>query len=208
MMKVTRAALLAAIFTSFVLTASTALAFDPLGFYVGAAVGRADVRDNEVVFYNPLGFAKHHMGWKLLVGMRPISLAGVELEYINFGHPSSSSVSLHADVQPKAAALFGVLYAPLPLPFLDIYAKAGVARLQTTVNATSTLVTPVCTVPFCTTTRPFSPYFRREQTDGRFAYGAGAQVKLSSLAIRAEYERITENSGAPDLLSMGFTWSF
>jgi len=33
------------------------------------------------------------------------------------------------------------------------------------------------------------------------------QVKLASLALRAEYERIPSSSGDPDLLSLALTWS-
>jgi opacity protein-like surface antigen len=202
-MNITRAAFMAAILILVALTTATALASDPLGVYLGGAVGRAHVSDDETVFSNPLGFDEHHMAWKLLAGVRPISLAGAELEYIDFGHPSRNSVSLHTDVHERAAALFGVLYVPLPLPLLDIYAKAGVARLQRSASSSLTLAPGVGTCVF-----PCNTYFRNDQTAARFAYGAGAQVKISSLAVRAEYERINESNGSPDLLSLGVAWRF
>jgi hypothetical protein len=37
---------------------------------------------------------------------------------------------------------------------------------------------------------------------------AGYGVKLAAFAIRAEYERIAANGADPDLLSLGFTYSF
>ena len=40
-----------------------------------------------------------------------------------------------------------------------------------------------------------------------FAYGAGVQGKIGSLAIRAEYERIGGSSANPDLISLGVTWT-
>jgi hypothetical protein len=49
---------------------------------------------------------------------------------------------------------------------------------------------------------------RRDQTDARFAYGAGVQAKLSSFGVRLEYERISVSGGDPDLLSLGVTWTF
>jgi len=39
-------------------------------------------------------------------------------------------------------------------------------------------------------------------------YGAGVQVRLLSLAMRADYQRIHSSSGDPDLLSLAVTWSF
>jgi hypothetical protein len=48
--------------------------------------------------------------------------------------------------------------------------------------------------------------FDRTHTD--FLYGAGAQLKLSALAVRLEYERIDDARGNPDLLSVGVTWTF
>lgn len=38
----------------------------------------------------------------------------------------------------------------------------------------------------------------RDQTDARFAYGAGIQAKLAAIAIRLEYERISVSGGDPD----------
>jgi hypothetical protein len=40
------------------------------------------------------------------------------------------------------------------------------------------------------------------------AYGAGAQLKFTRLAIRAEYERISASSGDVDMLSLGLTFGF
>ena len=74
--------------------------------------------------------------------MRPISILGAELEYIDFGHPSTAydpnnSNANGFDSHPRAGVLFGVGYLPLPIPFIDIYGKAGVARLQTDVTTTT-----------------------------------------------------------------------
>jgi hypothetical protein len=55
----------------------------------------------------------------------------------------------------------------------------------------------------------FRSSFRPTRTSGndtRFAYGAGLQVKVAGLAVRAEYERISAGGGNPDLLSLALTW--
>jgi hypothetical protein len=188
-----------------------ARAADPLGFYIGGAIGRSHVRADEEVFGSPLGFDEHHNAWKLLVGLRSISLVGAEFEYVNFGHPSAllgpqrSLSNIQADAHAKAVGLFGVVYAPIPLPLLDIYGKAGFARLQTAVNASV-----VCTAGGdCPPARVGpGPLFYLNRTGVRFAYGAGAQIKFAAFGVRAEYERISASGGDPDLLSLGITWSF
>jgi hypothetical protein len=45
---------------------------------------------------------------------------------MNFGNPRGSLGSLAADAKIDGTAAFGVLYLPIPVPFLDLYAKAGV----------------------------------------------------------------------------------
>jgi opacity protein-like surface antigen len=197
-------------------TAEPARAADPLGVYIGVAIGQADVRANELAFAgNPLGtgavplaFDEHHTGWKVLVGLRPVSIIGAELEYVDFGHPSAvpplgSLLGIQADAHPKATTLSGIIYAPLPLPLLDLYGKVGLARLQTTVHATL-----ICLAGGDCPPTPFIPPFALSKTNTSLAYGAGAQVKLSAFALRLEYERISASGGDPDLLSLGLTWRF
>jgi Outer membrane protein beta-barrel domain len=185
-------------------------AADLLGFYAGAAVGQADVRANRIAFGTPLGFNEHATGWKVLVGIRPISLIGAELEYADFGHPSvqpplGPPLGTEADAHPRATTLSGLLYAPVPLPFLDLYGKVGLSRLRTDVHADV-----VCTTidVSCPPTIPFAPFALNETTTN-FAYGAGARLKFSAFAVQLEYERISTSGGDPDLLSVGFTcWIF
>jgi opacity protein-like surface antigen len=164
---------------------------DPLGLYIGAGIGQAQVKLDD------FGFDAHHAGWKALVGLRPIPVFGAELEYVDFGHPSTGGI----DANVRAAALYGLLYAPLPVPTFDLYAKAGFSRLQTTANSSP------CTPP------PGGPglpcgLFRFDRTDTRVAFGAGAQLKVSTLAIRAEYERFSSSLGDPTFWSAALTWSF
>jgi OmpA-OmpF porin, OOP family len=46
----------------------------------------------------------------------------------------------------------------------------------------------------------------REGTDP--TYGAGAQVRVGSFALRFEYERFNFDDDATDLVSVGFTYTF
>jgi hypothetical protein len=150
---------------------------DFLGAYVGGAVGRAAVEVDQIGAV-PLGFDKQHVGWKLLVGVRPISLVGAEFEYINFGHPSTViGNNVNTDAQVRGPAVFALGYLPLPLPLLDVYGKVGLARLQTT--ATASLIVPLGAP--CNPSNPI-PFTcgpqRLDRTDNRFAWGAGMQIKV------------------------------
>ena len=91
------------------------------------------------------------------------------------------------DAEAYAAYAVGLL----PLPFVDLYAKAGVARWETDVRTTGLL--------------PAS----RDDSGTEFAWGAGVQARLGSLAARLEYERfdVAGTDGAK-LLSLGLTWTF
>jgi hypothetical protein len=195
-------------------------AADPLGLYVGAAAGRATIRADGMQFVanlagetlsDSVSISKNDTGWKVMLGVRPISLIGAELEYIDFGHPTTSysavysgGASYRADLRATAPSAFGVLYAPIPVPAFDLYGKVGVSSLHSTVNATGGLF---CIFPnYCPAVSATD--LHRDQTETRLAYGAGVQVKLARFGIRAEYERISANTGDPSLMSLGIIWRF
>jgi hypothetical protein len=200
------------------LPGGNAVADDLLGMYIGGSVGQSHVRSDQVLFYKSDGtqltsavsVAKSATGWKLLVGMRPISWVGAELAYVDFGNPTAShgpppgfGLSYNAALRAKAATAFGVLYAPIPIPRFDLYAKAGLARLQTSVNGDAYYG---CFPPLLCAIGPGAVH--SNQTSTRFAYGTGMQARFSAIGIRLEYERISASGGDPDLLSLGVTWSF
>lgn len=186
---------------------TTALADEPLGIYVGAGLGYSTIRSDDPAYGLPGYYNDHETAWKVIAGVRPISIVGAELEYIDFGYPSNpydpnNSNANGFDSHPRAGVLFGVGYLPLPIPFLDIYGKAGVARLQTDVTTITSNCPPGanCLVP--------ATYTRHNETDSKFAYGVGVQSKAWGFAFRAEYERISSQFGDPDALTVSATWTF
>lgn len=102
----------------------------------------------------------------------------------------------------RASTLSGLVFAPIPLPVIDLYARAGVARLQSSGNAYLQ-----CNPGYlCAAIVLPNLGFNRTNTD--FLHGAGMQLKFSALAVRLEYERINDSRGDPDILSAGLTWTF
>lgn len=190
--------LLAALTVGACALSTAALADNPVGFYLGAGAGYSTIRSDDPAYGLPAYYNDHETAWKLIAGVRPIPIVGVEYEYIDFGHPSHSYDAngfgyYGLDSHPRASMLFAVGYLPLPIPLVDVYGKAGVARLQTDVT---------------TFQSGTDLYSRQNETDNRFAYGVGVQSKVWGVAFRAEYERISSQFGDPDALTVGATWTF
>lgn len=142
--------------------------------YVGAGIGQSDA-DVSLPDFDAKDFA-----WKVFAGVRAFSFAGAELNYVDFGKPSGGGL----DLKYKAIAGYGVFYVPLPLPILDIYVKAGLARVDV------------------------NPSAAPNTDDTKFAYGAGLQLKFGSFAVRGEYEQYKVEDAKPSLMTLGFSKSF
>jgi len=186
--------------------ASAALADDgSVGLYAGASVGVADVRSNGYANVDYYEFDQTHAAWKVFAGIHPVEPLGLEAEFIDFGNPSTGAAYSYsqASSDAKAGALFVVGYLPMPLPLLDVFAKVGVARL----DQNTTVDYPVA----CVTGHECAQYFgvlKQDVWTTAVAYGGGVQGTFGPLAVRAEYERISGNSGEPDIISMGASWTF
>jgi hypothetical protein len=185
------------------LPATAAQAEDLLGPYLGATIGKSEL---DITTSTVSHFGSSHSAFKVLIGARPISEVGVEVAYVDLGHPSEQStapfspVTIATDASIKGIAAFGILY--LPTPLLDFYLKGGLARLTTKVNMS---VVGCTTGPPCPPATAIPPV---DSTDTALTGGVGAQFKISSFSLRAEYERFNAGGGNPYLVSLGATWMF
>jgi hypothetical protein len=182
-----------------------AVAEDLMGLYIGGAIGQSRVEEAtetacqcdlfpEIVTEQ---FDKTHLAFQAVLGARPISLVGAEIDYIDLGKPDGQAFGFPASASIKGVAGFGVLY--LPVPVVGIYLKAGVARLESTVKYS---YCGPCACNFCLN----SIQLNRTNTTG--AGDVGAQYRFGSWAVRAEYERFNAADRNPSLLSAGITWTF
>ena len=147
------------------------------GFYLGASVGRSNVKIDD-------DFARideDDTAYKIIAGFRPLDFIGVEASYVNFGKPEKGAQ--RADSDGITAFVVGFL----PVGPVDVYAKGGL------INADTSVVTAGRKV------------FSEKGTE--FAYGVGAQFRLLSLSVRAEYERF-DIADDLDMLSIGVTYTF
>jgi hypothetical protein len=150
------------------------------GIYFGASVGDSNIEIDE-------GLAQvdgSDTGFKLIAGIRPLDWFGIEANYVNFGEPEEGSLEVEAD----ALSGFGVFF--LPLGPVDLFAKGGVVAWEGSVNFKSG-----------------GQISTQDGTD--LAYGIGAQFRLLSISIRAEYEMFDVGDlEDANLLSIGVTYTF
>jgi len=205
----TSGALIAVITVGALGAATPALAGNPLGAYIGAGVGASNVGSNNYYGYGYPGDYGNSVAWKAIVGIRPISIVGAEYDYIDFGSNNgnngyySSYYYYGPNSHPKASVLYAVGYLPLPVPFLDVYGKLGGARLQTDITSFSGCPGYSGPLSGCTPTP-----FQLNQSNNKFAYGAGVQWRYQDFAFRAEYEGISSTYGNPEAFSVSVTWTF
>ncbi len=190
-----------------------ALADNPLGAYVGAGVGASNVGNSDYNYGYYGGYRNNDVAWKAMLGIRPLRFVGAEAEWIDFGSGNGNNgyfgygdFYANASSHPKAAVLYGIGYLPVPVPFLDVYGKAGVAHLQTDITTYQYTSGGYCPPPYSACSAPIA--YRTDQWNTKFAWGAGVGTHWQDFGFRAEYERIASNFGNPSAFTVGVSWTF
>jgi len=169
------------ILLSVLLLASGAAAAADNGFYVGAAVGQANVDIDNLNGLSSADFKGEDTGYKFIVGFRPLDWLGLEASYVNFGKPEDTIQGASIETEGDGFTAFAVGF--LALGPIDVFAKGGIITFDTQLVGNDA------------------------STD--LAYGVGAQFRLLSFSFRAEYE-IFDADGVDDLnmVSVGVTYTF
>ena len=153
-------------------------------FYVGAGISRDNLKDITATASD-----LNSTNWKIWAGFRPISVFAVEADYIDLGSQTINIpgvTSTHVDY--KAFAGYAVGYVPIPVPFLDVFGKAGLARWSSSGG---------------TTAFPGGPLFSLSDEGTQFAWGIGAQVHVGNLGGRLEYENFSiRNTNGANIISL------
>jgi len=159
-------------------TAPRARADDNIGVYLGGSLGAAQASYGA----NTFDASGANTGYKFALGVRPLSVFAAEASYINFGR-SYGGIN-YADTYAEGLFALGFL----PIPWVDVYGKLGVAEFRTDA---------------------YSPFLSFHRTGADLAYGVGAGTNWGRLGARLEYERY-EVSHASDMgmASFGLTWVF
>ncbi len=144
--------------------------------YAGGGISKSKISD---IASQGTNFADiDSTSWKVFAGFRPISPFAIEADYLDLGSDSGT----HA----KAFAAYGVGFLPIPVPFLDVFGKAGLSRVKIDGSAAA----PLPPVSFST-------------SGTEFAWGGGAGVHLGNFGARLEYERfIIPNTNGANVVSL------
>lgn len=152
--------------------------------YIGAGLTNDNLRDIALTNSN-----LNSTDWKLWAGVRPISAFAVEADYIDLGSQNVTSPTGTADLHYKAFAGYAVGYLPLPLPWVDVFAKAGLASWS--LSGSSGCIGDACFTG------------RLSDNGSQFAWGIGGQVHFGNLGGRLEYESFSiRNTGGANLVSL------
>lgn len=150
------------------------------GIYIGGSVGRADLQIDDVAGLDD--FKGDDTGFKLIAGIRPLDWLAVEANYVNFGEPEDTVGASRLKADGDGISAFAVGF--LPVGPVDVYGKLGLISWDSEIAG-----------------------FDEDGTD--LAYGVGAQFRVWSFSVRAEYE-IFDVDDVDDLnmLSIGATFTF
>lgn len=158
------------------------------GFYVGAAIGQGGVKTDEVDLGTAFDdFDGDDTGFKVIAGFRPLEWFAVELNYVDLGTAEDTVGGLDLHVDTTGIDAFAVVF--LPIPVVDIFAKAGVISWDQDASISG---------------------LGSASEDGTdLAYGIGVGMGFGSLGARLEYERFEiEDTDTVDMISLGLTWTF
>jgi OOP family OmpA-OmpF porin len=168
-----------------ILAATAAQAAD--GLYVGAGVGKSNLDD---LFGSGFSLDSAGASWKAILGYRPIDWFAVEANYMDFGSERRPFGIGTANANAKAFGAYGVAY--LPIPFFDVFAKAGLARWQLNGDTTGNGLV-----------------FAFNDRGTQFAYGAGSQVNFGPFAARFEYDGFgVRNTNGLSMYTVDAIWTF
>jgi opacity protein-like surface antigen len=154
------------------------------GFYLGGSIGQAGVKIDDLSggALPDDDFDANDAAWKLIAGMRPLDWLGVEAAYVNFGEPEDTVLGQKLKAKGDGISAFAVGF--LPTGPVDLYAKLGLISWDSKISGS----------------------FDDSGTD--LAYGVGAQFRVLSLSVRAEYEKFDVSDVDLDMISVGVTYTF
>ena len=171
---------------------AAASSMNPLGFYVGGGVGqtRSGIHNFDSWGFEGSNAAwdDHPTAWNAIIGIRPLSRFAVEGQYIDFGatHFDSGDIA-NSRARVDAFALYAVGFLPIPLPYLDLFGKIGMARVRASASGEA----------LCGSSISCAFRFDGRDSDSQFTYGLGAQLKYQAVAFRVEYLGSSARIGSP-----------
>ncbi len=161
------------------LTSLPAVAADN-GIYLGASVGQSGLEIDD------LDYDANATGYKIIAGWRFLDWLAVEGNYVDFGSGDDSVAGDRVETEADGISLSAVGF--LPVGPVDLFARVGAIDWSADIS---------------------SPDLGSGSDDGTdLTYGVGAQFRVWSLSVRAEYEMFDVDDADVDMISVGVTWTF
>jgi OOP family OmpA-OmpF porin len=169
------------------LLAAPAFAADN-GVYLGASVGQSGVSFDDSFAGEDIELDVDSTGFKAIVGWRFLDWLSVEANYVDLGSGDDRIEGIKFETDVNGISLSAVGF--LPVGPVDLFARVGAVNWNADITA---------------------PEFDLESSDDGtdLTYGVGAQFRVWSLGLRAEYERFDiSDADTVDMVSLGVTWTF
>jgi OOP family OmpA-OmpF porin len=174
-----RKQILTGLIATFALTTLPAVAADN-GIYLGASAGQSGLEIDD------FDYDASATGYKIIAGWRFLDWLAVEGNYVDFGSGDDRIEGTKVETEADGISLSAVGF--LPVGPVDLFARVGAVDWSADIS---------------------SPGFGSGSDDGTdLTYGIGAQFRVWSLSIRAEYEMFDVSDADLDMISVGVTWTF
>ena len=149
------------------------------GIYLGAGIGYSNVDVDD------FDFSGDATGYKVIAGWRVLDWLAVEGNYVGVGEVDDEVEGEDVEADIDGFTLSALVF--MPVGPVDLFARAGLFSW----NA------------------DFSFDDINSGDDGTdFVLGVGAQFRLGSLALRAEFERFELDQASTNMFTAGVTWTF
>jgi OOP family OmpA-OmpF porin len=174
-----RKQILTGLVATLALTTLPAVAADN-GIYLGASVGQSGLEIDD------FDYDASATGYKIIAGWRFLDWLAVEGNYVDFGSGDDRVADTKIETEADGISLSAVGF--LPVGPVDLFARVGAVDWSADLSS------------------PGSGSGSDDGTD--LTYGIGAQFRVWSLSIRAEYEMFDISDADLDMISVGVTWTF
>lgn len=150
------------------------------GIYLGASVGQSNLQIDD------FDYDADATGYKVIAGWRFLDWLAVEGNYVDFGSGDDRVAGTKIETEADGISLSAVGF--LPVGPVDLFARVGAIDWSADLS---------------------SPGITSGGDDGTdLTYGIGAQFRVWSLSVRAEYEMFDIEDADVDMISVGVTWTF